>query len=242
MSRLEQPYLPASVWTYADAAALFFGGLAGAVVAFAVATAVNGGEQPAEVPALVVSSAAQAVVIVGMLVYMSRSRGTGSWDLDFGLRFEGRDWAGVLMGLVLQLVVILLVLLPLALLLGIEDPPQQDVADVAGGAAGMVERIAVLLVIVVVAPLTEEILFRGVLLSRLRRSMKPTSAVTISAALFAGIHLIDPDAAFVVPGPFVIGLVLGYQALRTGRLGLSIMTHAGVNLLAAVALLFDWEI
>jgi membrane protease YdiL (CAAX protease family) len=97
-------------------------------------------------------------------------------------------------------------------------------------------------VLVVVAPLSEELLFRGVLLSRLSRGLSPTNAVVVSAALFAGIHLIDPDAAFVVPGLFVIGLVLGYQALRTGRIGLSIMTHAGVNLLAAIALVFDWGI
>jgi membrane protease YdiL (CAAX protease family) len=66
--------------------------------------------------------------------------------------------------------------------------------------------------------------------------------VIVSASVFAGIHLIDPDAIYVVPGLFVIGLVLGYQALHTGRLGLSIMTHAGVNLLAAIALLLDLEV
>jgi membrane protease YdiL (CAAX protease family) len=60
--------------------------------------------------------------------------------------------------------------------------------------------------------------------------------------VFAGIHLIDPDAAFVAVGLFVIGLVLGWQALRTSRLGLSIMTHAGVNLLAAIALLLDMDV
>ena len=89
------------------------------------------------------------------------------------------------------------------------------------------------------APVAEELLFRGVLLSRLRRGLGPATSVAISAALFSCIHLIDPDAAFVVPGLFIIGLVLGWQALRTGRIGLSIMTHAGVNLLAAIALLLD---
>jgi membrane protease YdiL (CAAX protease family) len=72
--------------------------------------------------------------------------------------------------------------------------------------------------------------------------MSANSAIAISAAVFAGIHLIDPNALFVVPGLFVIGLVLGYQALKTGRIGLAVMTHAGVNLLAAVALLADLDV
>ncbi len=236
------PYLPGSVWTYGDVTALFFGGLVGSLVAIAIALAANGGDELATVPLLLVSSLGQAAVTLGLLAYMSRSRGMASWDLDFGFRFELGDVRGILYGMALQIAVIALVLLPLAALLGIEDPPQQDVADIAGDASSIGARIAVVFVLVVVAPLSEELLFRGVLLSRLRRGLSPASAVIVSAALFAGIHLIDPDAACVVPGLFVIGLVLGYQALRTGRIGLSIMTHAGVNLLAAIALVFDWGI
>lgn len=236
------PYLPGSVWTYGDVIALFFGGLVGSLVAIGVALAVNGGDELATVPLLLVSSLGQASVTLGLLAYMSRSRGTGSWDLDFGFRFELADLRGIFFGMALQIVVIIVVLLPLAALLGIDDPPQQDVADIAGDASSLGARLAVMFVLVVVAPLSEELLFRGVLLSRLRRGLSPNNAVVVSAALFAGIHLIDPDAAFVVPGLFVIGLVLGYQALRSGRIGLSIMTHAGVNLLAAIALVFDWGI
>jgi len=233
------PYLPGAVWTFGDAGALFFGGLVGSLLAIAVGIGVNGGDELAAVPLLVVSSLGQASVTIGLLVYMSRSRGAGSWDLDFGFRFERSDFVGILYGMGLQLAVILVVLFPLAYLLDIDDPPQQEVADIAAGASSVGGRIAVLFVIVIIAPVLEELLFRGVLLSRLRRAMSPTNAILISSALFAGIHLIDPEALFVVPGLFVIGVVVGYQALRTGRIGLSIMTHAGVNLLAAIALLVD---
>lgn len=238
----EAPYLPGSVWTFGDAAALFIGGIVGSLVAITVAVAVNGGAELDTVPLLIISSVGQAAVTLGLLFYMSRSRGTGTWDLDFGLRFEASDWKGLFYGMVLQVGVTILILLPLAELLGLEDPPQQDVADIAGDASSVMARIAVLIVLVVVAPLTEELLFRGVLLSRLTRAMSPRSAIAVSALVFAGIHLIDPDAAFVAVGLFVIGLVLGWQALHTGRLGLSIMTHAGVNLLAAIALLLDLDV
>jgi membrane protease YdiL (CAAX protease family) len=236
-----EPYLPASVWTYGDAVALFFGGLLGSFVAIAVAFAFNGEDVPVTTQ-LVVSSLGQAAAVVALLFYMSRNRGTGSWELDYGLRFERRDWIGLMAGIGLQIAVILVVLLPLATILGIDNPPQQDVADIAESATTPLQRVAVLVILVVVAPFTEEILFRGVLLARLQRSMTATGAILVSSALFAGIHLIDPDAVFVVPGLFVIGIVLGYQAIRTGRIGLSIMTHAGVNLLAAVALLLDVEL
>lgn len=237
--RESEPYLPASVWTFWDATGLFAGGLVGSLVAIALAIAADGGNELEQVPLLLVSSLGQGVVTLGLLAYMSRSRGTGSWGLDFGLRFEIRDLWGLLYGVGLQIAVTVMVLIPLAALLNLDDPPQQDVAEIAEGASSLAARIAVLFVLVVMAPVAEELLFRGVLLSRLRRGLGPATSVAISAALFSCIHLIDPDAAFVVPGLFVIGLVLGWQALRTGRIGLSIMTHAGVNLLAAIALLLD---
>jgi CAAX protease family protein len=232
-------YLPGSVWTFPDVIALFFGGLLGSVLALSIAVASNGGGEIEGVALLAVSSAGQAITQLAMLLYLSRSRGTASWDLDFGLRFQASDLLGLVYGVFLQLGVVIFVQLPLMWLLNIEDPPVQDVAEIADEASSLGARVVVFLVVVVVAPLTEELLYRGVLLSRLRRGFSAHYAVAIAAAVFAGIHLLDPDTAFIVPGLFVIGLVLGYQALHTGRIGLAISTHAGVNLLAAVFLLFD---
>lgn len=236
---MKEDYLPGSVWTFPDVIVLFVGGLLGSVVALSIAVAINGGDEIEGVALLAVSSIGQATAQLGMLLYMSRSRGTASWEIDFGLRFQASDWLGLIYGPFLQLGVVIFVQLPLMWLLNIEDPPVQDVAEIADEASSVVARLVVFVVVVVVAPLTEELLYRGVLLSRLRREVSAHVAVAIAAAVFAGIHLLDPDTAFIVPGLFVIGLVLGYQALHTGRIGLSIATHAGVNLLAAIFLLFD---
>lgn len=235
----EQRYLPAAVWTFWDAAGLFAAGLFGSIAAISLGVAINGGEELDQIPLLLASSLGQAVVTLGLLAYMSRSRGAGSWDLDFGLRFEPSDWRGLIYGLFLQVGVTLFITLPLLLLLGVEDPPEQDVAEIVGGASSLAARISVAAVVVVIAPLIEELLFRGVILSRLRRSFGPRTSIAISAALFSVFHLLDPDTRFVVPGLFVIGLVLGWQALRTDRIGLAITTHAGVNLLAVVFLFFE---
>jgi hypothetical protein len=45
------------------------------------------------------------------------------------------------------------------------------------------------------------------------------------ALLFATVHFRPIE----IPGLFVIGLVFGFAALRTGRLGMAIMIHAGFN-------------
>ena len=239
---MKDTYLPSSVWTYPDAIAVFFGGLVGSLIIIMLAIPLNGGNQLADVPLLLLSSSGQALVELAMLTYMSKSRGTSSWDLDFGFRFEARDAIGLFYGVMLQLAVVVAVQIPIAWLLHLENPPEQDVATIAGEASSPLTKILVFVVLVMVAPLTEELLFRGVLLSRVRRDFRPHAAVAISAAVFAGIHLIDPNAAFAVPGLFVIGLVLGYQALYTGRIGLSVATHAGVNMLASIAILFNLNI
>ena len=235
----EERYLPAAVWTYWDAVGLFVAGLFGSIASISVAVAANGGEELSQIPLLLASSLGQAVVTLSLLAYMSRSRGAGSWALDFGLRFERSDWRGLLYGIGLQLVVTLLITLPLLVVLGVDDPPEQDVAEIVGSASSIAARLAVAVVVVVVAPLIEELLFRGVVLSRLRRGFGPAASIAISAALFSVFHLLDPDTRFLVPGLFVIGVVLGFQALRTDRIGLAIATHAGVNLLAVVGLFLD---
>ena len=104
------PYLPGSVWTFGDVTALFFGGLVGSLVAIGIALAANGGEELATVPLLLVSSLGQAGVTLGLLAYMSRSRGAGSWALDFGFSFELADLRGIFFGMALQIAVIVVVL------------------------------------------------------------------------------------------------------------------------------------
>ena len=90
---------------------------------------------------------------------------------------------------------------------------------------------------VVLAPLAEEIFFRGLLQSMLRRYLAgPWPAVIAASALFAFIHA---PLWQTIPALFALGLVLGYSYERTGRLFAPIAIHAlfnavslGVNLFA----------
>jgi membrane protease YdiL (CAAX protease family) len=138
-----------------------------------------------------------------------------------------------------------LLLFPLIQLLYPDGPPQQEVATLTSESRGVFEVVLVFVVVAVLAPVLEEMIFRGMLLSRLTRSMSGPWAVVVTAAVFASIHLLDPSAIAAVPGLFIIGVILGFQALRRGNLSLAILTHAGVNLTAAILLVFgddlvDW--
>lgn len=79
----------------------------------------------------------------------------------------------------------------------------------------------------VLAPVIEEILFRGYLLGGLRR-YGDRFAVISSAALFALMH--GNLSQFL--SALCIGLLLGYTRVQYGSLLLCILAHAGNNLLA----------
>ena len=75
---------------------------------------------------------------------------------------------------------------------------------------------------IVLAPLFEETLFRGVLLPALGRRLGAGVAVVLSAALFAAAHL---SLTELVP-LFLLGCGLGWLRLRSGRLATSVLMHA----------------
>jgi hypothetical protein len=92
------------------------------------------------------------------------------------------------------------------------------------GAEGLFASIVLL---VAVAPLTEEPLFRGIILHGFRRRYSPLRACVLSSLLFAAVHL-NP---WQFIGAFAVGLYLSYLALRTRSLALPMIVHALHNAL-----------
>jgi uncharacterized protein len=86
--------------------------------------------------------------------------------------------------------------------------------------------------IVVVAPVIEELLFRGYLQTAFRRRMHPNVAVLLSAAIFAAVHM--QPLAFPVLA--LLGAVFGYLYQLTGSLKVNIALHMANNGLAFLAL------
>lgn len=217
-------------WGLPDAALCWLAGLIGAAMGSAGLAA--SGIPTASVPPVYVFGVllpAQNLATAFMAWSVSRRKGLGSLRRDFGLagRFEP---GGVLLGMVLQ-VALSLATAPLIWLAGREGAGQELIrlADNSKGAP-----LVALIVVqsVIVAPVVEELLFRGVLLRSLLRRTTPTCATFVSGALFGAIHLIDPRALAAVPGLVALGILLAWMTLRTGNLSRAISVHAGFNLLA----------
>jgi membrane protease YdiL (CAAX protease family) len=85
--------------------------------------------------------------------------------------------------------------------------------------------VSTLLALVLVAPVTEELLFRGWLLQDLKEQYGKTRALFWSSALFGLVHIEAAAILYAALG----GLVLGAVALRTKSTLASIAMHAGVN-------------
>ncbi|MFV8751172.1 CPBP family intramembrane glutamic endopeptidase [Nannocystaceae bacterium ST9] len=89
-------------------------------------------------------------------------------------------------------------------------------------------------VAVVLAPLTEEALFRGLFFRRLMTHASVSAAWILPALLFAGAHWNPVGLAIYV----WLGLVFAHAYSRTGRLAAAVLTHAGANAITLSLLLF----
>jgi len=156
-----------------------------------------------------------------------------------GLWFRPGDSLYVFAGFALQLA-----LVAGYSLLGVKGV-SKPVNHLLGGGSGWLLWIPGLMT-VLLAPLFEELYFRGVLLrsflvlfdTRRAAWVGASVAVLVDGALFGAAHL-GNDTWVQLPGLVFTGIVLAILAVRTGRLGPSIVTHASFNALAVLAFAFS---
>lgn len=123
--------------------------------------------------------------------------------------------AGAVTPLLYAVVITVLSLLPASWLASYGE------ASAALNQTGVVVAIATVLI----APIMEEVVFRGVILSRLRRAMPGWLSALISAALFGLCH----GQAVWIGYAFVLGLVFAFFTLRTGSILPSMLAHILFN-------------
>lgn len=171
----------------------------------------------------------------GLLVTAQRVAGNRVCDLRalavrLRLGFGWRDVVvGVPAGIVAQLVLIPLLYIPVTRLWSVDvsDPARQRVDEATGG------WLALFVAVVVVgAPLFEEIFFRGVLLGVLRQRFGRVLGVAASALVFGATHF----QIMLLPGLAAAGLVFAFLADRTGRLGPAVWAHLAFNATTVVML------
>ena len=220
---------PQLQWGMGDAAIGAAIGFAASGVAASIWTAATG----ADVESLGALAAGQVGLWLGLLgwpLVASRVKGSGSLVDDFGLRARPWDALGLVVGLACQLVVIPVLYLLVQLVTGDLDVegPARELADRAHGAGFVV----LALLVVLGAPVAEELFFRGLLLRAAERRLGTRWALAISSVAFAASHF----QLVQFPGLAVVGLVFGILVVRTGRLGPGIAAHIAFNATAVVSL------
>ncbi len=162
----------------------------------------------------------------------SRWKGSGRLADDFGLESRAADaFVGLPVGIAVQLVLLPAIYLLLRVFTGPldVDGPARELLDRGDG----VGLVVLLVGVVVIAPIAEELFFRGLLLRSLIARFGSRLGVGVSAVLFGATHF--QLIQFV--GLTAVGLVLGWLAERWGRLGPAIWAHVAFNATAAVGLL-----
>ena len=223
-------------WGLGDFAWVWLAGILGAVIVGSVAASVRGSgphhaTDATDIAASVIGTGAG---MLGAAWLVSRGKGLGTLRRDFGLVVRIRDWPWLAAGVLLQ--VAALGAIELLQRAAGDQSSAQETVRVLERSSGP-EMLVAILGVALLAPLVEELLFRGLLLRALLRRMDAAPAVALSGALFAAAHLLDPGAAIVLAPLLALGIISGTRAVRTGELSQSILLHAGFNLLAAAQLL-----
>lgn len=172
------------------------------------------------------------LALAGWPIIATRWRGNGP-VIDLGLSLTWRDagW-GALGGLA--------AIVCAATAAAITTHFAPDLSSTAGDAGDELVKdgnrfVVVLfaLVVMVFAPIVEELFFRGLFFAALRkRGFSALVTVLISGVVFAGFHF-EPVRFFVL---LPTGLILGLVRAKTGSTGASMLAHGLVN--APGALLF----
>jgi uncharacterized protein len=89
---------------------------------------------------------------------------------------------------------------------------------------------------VVIAPVAEELLFRGLLHRGLRRRLALVPATAVSSVLFAFVHIdVVLSQPLAIAGLVLVGVVLAIAYERTGSLVVPVIIHAVHNAITIVA-------
>jgi membrane protease YdiL (CAAX protease family) len=173
------------------------------------------------------------LALAGWPILITRLRGNGA-RIDLGLQLTWRDTGWGLAAGIGALIISGLAALGMQALIPDLTSAAAEAAEELEAESGRAAIVAFALLVMVGAPVVEEIFFRGLFFSALRkRGVNAFFTIVITAVVFAGFHL-EP-ARFLVLLP--TGLVLGWVRWRTGSTGAAMLAHGVVNAPGAIALL-----
>lgn len=199
-----------------------------------IGIALAGVASPTGASLVAVQLLAQSIVLAGVFAWLA-GRGRLSWRLLGSVPPAARHVAQGLAAGVAGLLLTSGVLLVAGLFVELEPVDQQLLTEALGG--GVALGLAVVAA-VVLAPLLEEVVFRGVLFQALGRRLGVLPAALLSGVLFAVVHLEVSAPAYQL-ALALLGTWFAYAFHRTRSLVVPIVAHAtfnGLQIAAAVGL------
>lgn len=178
--------------------------------------------------------AIQVVTHVGLIAWL-RWRGALSWRLYGPIRPRWRH-VGIGVGIGASGFVIVTALIEMVnRTFGPVAPPEQSLMR-AGQQGGLAMAVAALSA-VVLAPVVEELIYRGALFQSLRAKLGLFPGMFLSAGVFAVVHVELAEPLFLA-GLLVLALWLAAAFHRTGSIVVPIVGHATFNAISfSIALL-----
>ena len=125
-------------------------------------------------------------------------------------------------------------------LFGVDDASEADNGVIVSGFEDSLWLYPMLVVVVIGAPLSEEIAFRGILQRALARFGGPVPGIVLSSLVFSLVHIGGSSFGgqlVLWAAIFVLGIVFACAAAYFKRLGPSIVAHLITNLGASIVLL-----
>lgn len=111
---------------------------------------------------------------------------------------------------------------------GHEFPTHPTITALHGEARSLGVRLALWFSAVVVAPMAEEVFFRGLLQTMLVNVLRCRwTAIAVASVVFATVHFSQPQA---IPALIALAFLMGYAYERTGSLLPSMLIHGLFNL------------
>jgi hypothetical protein len=213
------------------------GGLLVDIPAIALGVKVSASHTP---PGLAIADTfVQDIAFVLAAVFCAQLGGRSVYAWQFGLRAPAVGWwkAAKLIGLLLLAFIVLSVLWSAAF-----HPSKEKLLEQLGSNEGTGLLLLSAGLTCVVAPVCEEILFRGFIFTALRNWRGTLPAALITGLLFGGVHAGSAPALDLVPlAALGVGLCLLYR--RTGSLYPCFVAHSLNNSIAFSALEnWSWQI
>ena len=165
-------------------------------------------------------------------VYLVAVWWRGLTPLHLGLQPSTAQWIrrALFAGLLIYPVANWVVLLTRNLLDIHEDNPQLELIAPDGASLGAM--LGMLIMVGVVAPFAEEVVFRGLFYRWLRNRWGFAASAVISAVCFAAAHGIVP----LMPALALLGILLAWLTERSGSIWPAIVTHGLFNAITVVLL------